>query len=89
MENNLDLIPIFFAVDDRYIPFLSVTLKSLIENASKNYYYAIKILYTYVSENSKRKILKYKSNNVGIEFVDLNYYLEEIKDKLYTRDYFT
>ena len=89
MENNLELIPIFFAVDDRYIPFLSVTLKSLIENASKNYYYAIKILYTYVSENSKRKILKYKSNNVGIEFVDLNYYLEEIKDKLYTRDYFT
>ena len=46
MENNLELIPIFFAVDDRYIPFLSVTLKSLIENASKNYYYAIKILYT-------------------------------------------
>ena len=89
MENNLELIPIFFAVDDRYIPFLSVTLKSLIDNASKNYYYAIKILYTYVSENSKRKILKYKSSNVGIEFVDLNYYLEEIKDKLYTRDYFT
>ena len=46
MENNLEVIPIFFAVDDVYSPFLAVTLQSLIENASKNYYYSIKILYT-------------------------------------------
>lgn len=89
MENNLEVIPIFFAVDDGYIPFLAVALESLIENASKEYYYSIKILYTNINEENKKKINKYKRENVNIEFVDLNYYIEKVKDKLYTRDYYT
>jgi lipopolysaccharide biosynthesis glycosyltransferase len=89
MENNLEVIPIFFAVDDGYIPCLAVALESLIENASKNYYYSIKVLYTNINEENKRKINKYRRENVSIEFVDLNYYIEKIKDKLYTRDYYT
>lgn len=89
MENNLEVIPIFFAVDDGYIPFLAVASESLIDNASKEYYYSIKILYTNINEENKRKINKYKCENVNIEFVDLNYYIEKVKDKLYTRDYYT
>lgn len=89
MENNLEVIPIFFAIDDGYMPFLAVALESLIDNASNNYYYSIKILYTNINEDNKRKINKYKRDNVNIEFVDLNYYIEKVKDKLYTRDYYT
>ena len=89
MEKENKVIPIFFAVDDRYTPFLAVTLKSLIENASKEYNYAIKILCTDIDKKNKEKIEKYETENTKIEFVELNYYLEEIKDKLYTRDYFT
>ena len=51
MENNLEVIPIFFAIDDGYMPFLAVALESLIENSSKKYYYSIKILYTNISED--------------------------------------
>ena len=89
MENNLEVIPIFFAVDDGYIPFLAVALQSLIENSSNNYYYSIKVLYTNIKEENKKRILKYEKENVKIEFVDLNYYIEEIKGKLFTRDYYT
>ena len=89
MENNLEVIPIFFAIDDGYMPFLAVALESLIENSSKKYYYSIKVLYTNISEENKKKINKYKRENVNIEFVDLNYYIEKVKDKLYTRDYYT
>ena len=60
MENNLEVIPIFFAIDDGYMPFLAVALESLIENSSKKYYYSIKILYTNISEENKKKINKYK-----------------------------
>lgn len=89
MENNLPVIPIFFAVDDGYIPFLAVTLESLIANSSEKFYYSIKILYTSISEENKKKISKYNRENINIEFVDLNYYINEVKDKLYTRDYYT
>ena len=39
-------------------------------------------------ENQK-KILKYERSNVDIEFVDLNYYIKKVQDKLYTRDYYS
>lgn len=82
-------IPVFFAVDNGYIPFLSVALRSLIDNTSKENIYAIKILYTNVTEENKIKIKKYETENISIEFVDLNKQLEKIKEKLYTRNYFS
>lgn len=89
MNNELENIPIFFAIDDGYTPFLAVALQSLIENASKDYNYCIKILHTNVGEEHKKQIKKYESENVNIEFVDLSYYIEKVQDKLYTRDYYT
>ena len=88
MENK-QTIPIFFAVDNGYIPFLAVALQSLTEHASEKYYYLIKVLYTDISEENQEKIKKYNKENVNIEFVDLNYYIDKVKDKLYTRDYYS
>ena len=76
-------IPIFFAIDNGYIPFLAVTLQSVIENANKNYNYAIRILHTNVKKENIDKIKNiYESEKVSIEFVDLskeieNYFYEE------------
>lgn len=82
-------IPIFFATDDGYIPFLAVALESLIDNASTENYYLIKVLYTNITEENQNKIKKYERENINIEFVDLNYYINKVKDKLYTRDYYS
>ena len=84
-----NIVPVFMAVDDGYIPFLGVALKSVIENSSKENKYDIKILYTKVSEENKNKIKAYETENVSIEFVDLSSKLHEIEDKLYTRNYFS
>ena len=89
MNKNINVIPIFFAVDDAYIPFLAVTLQSLIINASKKNTYDIKILYTNINDKNKEKILKFENQNTKIEFVDLSYYLEDLQSKFYTRDYYT
>ena len=89
MAKTTKVIPIFFAVDDGYSPFLAVAIQSLIDNASAEYTYLIKILNTDISEENKRKIGKYERENVDIEFVDLNYYIQKVKDKLYTRDYYS
>ena len=89
MKENLNTKPIFFTVDDKYVPFLAVALQSLIENSSEKNYYLIKILYTSITEENQEKIKKYEKENVNIEFVDLNYYINKIKNKLYTRDYYS
>ena len=36
-QENKPIIPIFFASDDNYVPFLAVTLQSLEQNANTNY----------------------------------------------------
>ena len=82
MKKEKKVIPIFFATDDKYIPFLAVALQSLIENSSDTNNYVIKILYTNIEENNMNNILKYERENVSIEFVDLNYYINKVKDKL-------
>ena len=89
MEMNVREIPIFFAVDDGYCPFLAVAIQSMIDNSSPENHYSIKVLNTDISRENKNKILKYKRENISIEFVDLNYYIRKVKDKLYTRDYYS
>lgn len=89
MKKDKQVIPIFFTVDNEYIPFLAVAIQSLIKNSTDSNYYLIKILYTNIAEENKEKICKYERDNVSIEFVDLNYYIDKIKDKLYTRDYYS
>ncbi len=39
MNDSNKGIPIFFAVDDGYIPFLAVTLQSLVDNSSSSNQY--------------------------------------------------
>ena len=88
-EMNIKEIPIFFAVDDGYCPFLAVAIQSMIDNSSPENHYSIKVLNTDISRENKNKIFKYKRENISIEFVDLNYYIRKVKDKLYTRDYYS
>lgn len=89
MKQDLNTIPVFFAVDDGYIPFLSVTIESLIDHASDNNMYEIRVLYTNISKENIEKIKKYNRENICVEFVDLSSYIENVKDKLHTRDYYT
>ena len=82
-------IPIFYAVDDNYVPFLAVSIESLVTNRSEKNFYEIRILYTNLSEKNKECLKKYEKNNVSIDFVDLKEKINRIAEKLYTRDYFS
>lgn len=84
-----EIIPIFFAVDNVYVEFLTIALVSIIDHISDENMYVIKVLHTNITEENMNKILKLQKENFKIEFVDLNYYINQIQDKLYTRDYYT
>ncbi len=84
-------IPIFFASDDNYVPFLAVSIKSMLDNASKYYFYNIHILTEGISEKNKAKLLTYQTKNSKINFIELSDYIAKIKDRLAAtlRDYYT
>lgn len=82
-------IPIFFAVDNAYIPFLAVTIKSLSKKVNKANMYNLRILYTDITKENQKEILKYQNENIIIEFVDVSKNIKKIKDKLLIRDYYS
>lgn len=75
-------IPIFFATDDNYLPFLEVALRSLIANASKEYTYNIHILNTGLKAENKKAIGNLQDDNFRIIFEDISNCVEPIKSKL-------
>lgn len=100
---NEKLIPIVFASDNTYAPYLAVLMKSIIENASKDYNYEFMVLESRISKLSKDRIegmfkgyknlaIKFVNpSNVikGIEFPTNSYYTEETYYRLCCQSIFS
>ena len=68
-------IPIFFSTDNNYVPFLDVTIRSLIANASRDYKYHIVVLNTGLDSSKTDKIKALEYDNFKIEFKDIEHKL--------------
>ncbi len=89
---NKKEIPIVFAVDDNYAPFLSVALNSILNNVNKNYFIKVYVLNTGLSEVNEKRIVElaeYYSSDVDIQYIDVTKSLDAINDKMHLRDYYT
>lgn len=82
-------VPVFFAVDDNYIPQLAVALRSLIANASSKNHYEIYVLIEKLGDESRRVILDMQKDNVKVRFVDVARQLSSVCSDLHVRDYYT
>jgi lipopolysaccharide biosynthesis glycosyltransferase len=83
------LVPIFFATDDNYAPYLAVALRSLIDNSSAERDYRIHILSTGLNEYHESILLGMQTDNVSIGFVDVSEKMNSICSRLHLRDYYT
>ncbi len=83
------IIPVFFAVDDNYVPYLAIALRSLIDNASPKYDYRIHILIDTLEEKNRQALLTMQTEYVHIEFVSVSGMLREMCTRLHIRDYYT
>ena len=81
-------IPIFFSTDNNYVPFLDVTIRSLIANASRDYKYHIVVLNTGLDEERIGKIKEMEDENFTIEFPDISYAVKDIEYKLPKEQHF-
>ena len=52
--NSKPEVPVFFATDDNYAPFLAVTFKSILDNASKDFSYKFYVSYRKSWHNMKK-----------------------------------
>lgn len=89
---NKKEIPIVFAVDDNYAPFLTVALNSILKNLNFNYFLKVFVLNTGLSKINEKRIVELAENyssDVNIEYIDVTKSLDGISDKMHLRDYYT
>lgn len=84
-------IPIFFSTDDNYVPFLTVAIKSLIENASRDYTYDIIVLNTGLKEEYMNKLKAFEDECFNIKFENVEHKIVDVIHKLKSRlrDYYS
>lgn len=86
------VIPVFFAIDDNYVKYLAVALKSLMSNANiKRYKYDIHILNGGITEITKGRVLDLIDDpkSFRVFFDDVSEAYQEIKEKVHVRDYYS
>ena len=88
LRNN-DTVNVFYACDDHYVKFMSVSVISLIKHASQKREYAIHILHTDISERNMALLSSLSTENVSISFHDVSEQLAKLKNNLALRDYYT
>ncbi|WP_022931515.1 glycosyltransferase family 8 protein [Treponema bryantii] len=82
-------IPVCFATDDNYVPFLAVAVSSLLDNASKENFYRIFVLITELKQDNIDKIKALETENSEITFISLAKEMDKIKDMFHLRDYYS
>lgn len=80
-EITKPIVPVAFAADDNYVPMLTTTMVSMLENASKDRHYDITVLTSDIS-GANRKIIADTVGSYGdasLRFVDAAPYIEDRK----------
>ena len=88
-KNKMKEIPVVFSVDDNYIPYLCVAIKSLIENASKDYFYRIYVFHNGVSLSNQNIIRRMNNDYVKIQFLNVKQKMGSLSNELHLRDYYS
>lgn len=83
------IIPIFFAADDKYVKFMMVCMRSIIENSSPRYRYRMHVLHTDITVENQAMVKRMETSNCKISFVDVSDELKKIEKKISLRDYYS
>ena len=72
-----DKIPVVFASDNKYVPFMSAAIQSIVENSSQNREYIFFIFHKEIKNDTMELIIKQISpyNQFSIEFINVSDYI--------------
>ena len=83
------IIPVFFACDDNYAPLLGTAIKSMLINASKNYFYNVHVLCTGFNEINTKKLSALQDEKSNIIFENMSDVLKTYGPRLHLRNYYS
>ncbi len=92
MENKTfkNKITIFFTVDDNYVRYMLVTLKSIIDQSKRSNKYDIYVVHTGLNKDNRNRINSlFKKDNFSLHFYNISMKMSDLKIRLDVRDYYS
>lgn len=86
---QFETVPVFFACDEHYVPYLAVAIRSLVANASPARSYRIHVLNTGISPAHVKRIEALAIPHVEIVFIDMQEAIAPVAAHFSLRDYYT
>ena len=80
-----EIIPIFITIDNNYVPYAEVAIRSIKENSSKNYNYNIHILHGRLIGEDIEILKALEDENYKIVFREMKEVLDNITDRIENR----
>ncbi len=65
-------IPVFFSSDNNYVPYMAVSITSLMKNASKDYHYDIVILYSKITDVNLKILQNLENETFTIKLIKMD-----------------
>ena len=82
-------VPVFFATDDLYAPYLGVALRSLVEHADADTLYDVNVLIDTLSPANRERLACLARPHVTVHFIQVSDRLDRLGHMLHLRDYYT
>ena len=82
---NKQTIPIFITIDNNYVPYAEVAIRSIKDNSSREYNYNIHILHGKLIGEDKEILKSLEDENYKIIFREMKEVLENITDRIENR----
>ena len=86
----MNTVNLFFACDDAYVPFLSVTLTSIYEHRNPDRCYMIRVLHTGMGTDAQARLkTQLEAPNFTVAFENICHHVKAFAQRLHTRDYYS
>lgn len=86
-EIDNHIIPIVFACNESYAPYLATAISSIKEHASNRFLYSIYVLYDNISSDFHERLCSMACENIHIQLVDVSNMV--LKSDLYSRAHYS
>ena len=88
-KSDKKIIPVVFAADESYAPYVSVCIESIKANSSRSYCYKIYVFHSGLSPETRERLVAASGDGSSVECVDLSREIEKYKEDMYSHAYFS
>ena len=80
LNTSKSVIPVVFATNDNYAPYLGVTIASIIEHTSAKNVYDLYVFHTSLSNQNQMKLKSMSTENVAVRCVNVMPYVKNLRN---------